>query len=227
MNNFLESQLKANKELFHLTKTVRFQAHQKFRKYNFFSVISLNFCSATLILMSMVPKFNLLRPESNGFFDFWNLGCSLYILVIGLIITAYDFRQISNDYLNSGNRINDLYNNLKALESKYKNLVQNNMITFESEKEITDNLNIQIKKYRNILKTSLNHSDEDFAYTVLKRGPKFSDHYLYYYKRKCSYLINYHFPNIIIILLMLTFLIMPFLTFINFTKIKDLFFSTF
>ncbi len=178
------------------SKSARFGAHHRYKFYHLASIWTLNLSSAVLIPVSLMDRFNLISKSYLDYLGFWELICSVLILVMSLIITVSQFKELSDYFLKSGNEINRIYNKLKYLKGT------------NFDQKVFDGLQ---NEYEDLMKTSINHDDVDFYKALFKNKETFKKHIEKMHKLeygwfwlKCHFIYNFlPFALVVIFILML------------------------
>ncbi len=197
------------------TKEVRFKSYHRSKRNSFYLFLALNICSTYMILFSLAGHFNLIKNSHGMSYQYFSLAGSIIILVIGLIAANIDSKRLAFEFLSSGNKANEVFNDLKKV------LKEAECVKEEDLKTLNTNLTEFKDKYNSILREFENHSEETFIYTAIT-NPKFSIHKVY--KRKCClirayYRIKYHQSFIFFLIFLIFMIFIPTFCFLEFKNV--------
>lgn len=148
----------------------RFNAAARNRRKNELSTRAVSILSAYVMIFSlittMLPQFS--QGGTSQVILFISSSLSIIILVVSQLEASQNYSLRAHTYHQSGLQIAELYNELRALKTRF---AENKGEEFISKVEVI------AKRYDDILKRSENHEDIDFAEFRASK-PTYDDHKL-------------------------------------------------
>ncbi|WP_372644920.1 SLATT domain-containing protein [Ancylomarina sp.] len=187
------------------TRGSRFQASDRLKTRNKYSVLSVSLLSAYLIIFGLLSVYNLYNPEtiSENLIPFTITSLSIFLLVFSLFENSKEYSHKAIQFHDCALEIARLYNELQNFKS------YNDEATIKDKKEFSFNLQC---KYQSILEKYENHlqidnkifkSEHRDYYDDIKWYQVVNYRIEYFFKTYFLYLISIVLPGIVLSYIML------------------------
>lgn len=144
---------------FKKSKICRFKASERLVRYSIISNWVFSILSLSLILISLINVFGFIPIKSEGFFNFFQLGLSIIILVVFQIITSSDYNVKALRFHQCGMEISA---EIRKLE---------NICVKKLDDKAVDKIKRSLNEYTSILKRYDNHKQIDYlVYTLQEKS---------------------------------------------------------